>query len=352
MVKRPFFSVVVITHDAEPHMVRTLESVLGQDFDDVQLIVADCASRDRTVDICRRAAERDIRVDVVELDDADRNAAFDRALEAARGRFVLVMGQDDWLAPHALGRLASLIGENDLQLAILALSLDKDSASGERSSHRLSFDVEPTRTADAFRDEAHLFLADGIFNMLRGKAFDIDRAEELGLRMQLSGSDVAYLSAFLEGVERVGVADRSVCHMKQGECDGPFDMSSYKRCELVHSRLLNLIGSWQREHDQQLVAAVHRLHLRALIACIEGVCATHEISSIERNARVRDIVEAPSTRATIEALEDSSREFGFMYGSIARKNVMACCLGARFSVLARISHLPFATPAGFSANCA
>ncbi len=169
MVKRPFISVIVLAHDAERHVLRTLESVLDQDFDDVQLVVCDCASHDRTAAICRRCAEREIRLDVIELEDTDRSLAFDRALGVARGRYVLVLGQNDWLAPHALEHLHALLAEHDLELAILSLSVDEDSGNGELSSHRLSFDVAPTRTKDEFRDQAPLFLADGIFNALKGK---------------------------------------------------------------------------------------------------------------------------------------------------------------------------------------
>lgn len=352
LVRRPFFSVVVVARDAEPHLVRTLESVLNQGFDDLQLVIADCASRDRTASICRRAAERDIRVDVLEFDDDDRAAAFDGALEKARGRYVLVLGQSDWLAPNALGRLHALIEQHDLQLAIMALSLDEDAANGERSSHRLSFDVAPTSSADEFRDAASPFLADGIFAVLKGKVLDADRIEELGLRMQLCGSDVAYLATYLEEVARVGVADEAVYHMAKGEPARPFTMAAYEQCEHTHACLLELLVAWRREHDARLVTAVHRLHLRELISCIEGVCGQHGISSIERNARVRDMIEAPSTRATITVLGTTSREFGFMYGPIVRKNVMACCLSARLALLARISHLPFASTGCTSLSCA
>ena len=217
MVKRPFISVIVLAHDAERHVLRTLESVLDQDFDDVQLVVCDCASHDRTAAICRRCAEREIRLDVIELEDTDRSLAFDRALGVARGRYVLVLGQNDWLAPRALEHLHALLTEHDLELAILALSVDEDSGNGERSSHRLSFDVAPTRTKDEFRDQAPLFLADGIFNALKGKVLDRDRVDALGLRMQLCGNEVSYLVTYLEDIERVGVAGQAVCHVAQQE---------------------------------------------------------------------------------------------------------------------------------------
>ena len=64
------------------------------------------------------------------------------------------------------------------------------------------------------------------------------------------------------------------------------------------------------------------------------------------------MIEAPSTRASVAVLGDTSREFGFIYGSIVRKNVTASCLSARLSILARISHLPFAARTGVMLSCA
>lgn len=352
MVKRPMVSVVVVTHDAERHIVRTIDSVLNQSFSSVQLVIADCASRDRTASICQRVSERDIRLDVLVFDEPDRSMAFDRAVDAARGRYVLVLGQEDWLAPGALEQLDRAVHAHDLQLALPALSIDEDAASGERSSRRLSFEVPPTDSAEAFRSQAHLFVGEGVFSMVRGKLFDADRLRALGLRMSLLGGDVAFLAAYLEEVERVGVVDAALYHLPQRAISRAFSMVAYERCECDHRRFLELIDAWHRGHDEQLVLAVHRLHLRELIACIEGVCASRGISTIERNDRVRDMLRAPSTRATVSVLGDESREFGFIFGPIARGNVVACCLSARLSALVPISHLHLAARGSLVPICA
>lgn len=79
-VRRPFATVVLVVRDAEAHIVRALESVLNQDFDDIQVVVSDRASHDRTRSMCRTIAERDIRVDVVENDSSDFAQSFDAAI--------------------------------------------------------------------------------------------------------------------------------------------------------------------------------------------------------------------------------------------------------------------------------
>lgn len=344
-VKRPALSVVVVARNAERHIVRTVESVLGQD-DDVQLVVVDCASTDRTVAICQSMAERDIRLDVLSLDEPNEALAFDQALEAARARYVLVLRQNDWLAPRALPAVLKALADEPVELGLLTLSVDEDFGTGERSSHLMHFAVPPMRSAEAFRDQAHLFIAAGLMSMLRGKLIDRDRANELGLRLALCGSEMAYMVAYSENVAQVAVIDEAVCHVARAETLPEADTRAYQRCEHNHQCLLGLLSAWHREHDAQLVAAVHRLHLRELIACIEGVCALRDISAIERNDRVRDMIEAPSTRTSVAVLGDASREFGFIYGPIARMNVTACCLSARLTQLARISHLPFFSRTG------
>ena len=123
---------------------------------------------------------------------------------------------------------------------------------------------------------------------------------------------------------------------------GQAETTTYLERERDHERMLELACAWHREHDGELMRAIHQLHMRQVIASIEQVCSLRGISSIERSERVRDIVEAPSTRASIEVLGETSREFGFMYASIVRKNVAGCCLSARFAQLARISRLPIA----------
>ena len=337
-VRKPFATVVLVVRDAEPRIVRSLESALNQSLDSIQVVVSDRGSRDRTVAMCRSIAERDIRVDVIENGEVDYAQAFDAALEQARGAYILAMAQDDWLAPGALATLERAVKMHDLELAIMALSVDERMGAGGHASHVLRFSVEPTTDAEAFRDEVPLFMSEGILSFVRGKLFERARIDELGLRMGLVGSQTAFVAAYIEGVERAGAVESALYHMDPRATDA--DAGAYRMHERDHERMLQLAAAWHREHDEALMRAIHQLHMRQIIASIERVYAQRGISSIERTERVRDIVTAPSTRETVAALGQKGRALGFMYASIARKNVVGCCLSARFARLARISRLP------------
>lgn len=341
--KQPFVSVVMAVRDAERHISRAVDSVLTQDCPDIQLVVADRASRDGTLRILTGIAEREISLDVIACDDADEDAALDAAVAAARGRYVLVMEQDDWLAPHALAALARALAAGDLELGIMALSIDTYVGHGERISQMLDVPLSATSSSAAFRAAAAPLIEEGMLSLLKGKALLRSRIDALGLRMALCASQVSYLASYLEDVARVAVVPEAVYHAtavpEGAELAGGAGLA---RRERDHERLLDLIASWHMEDDRTLSGAVHRLHLRQIVAAIERIVLARGISSIERTERVRDILEAPSTQRTIQALDKGKGPVGLMYRLVVRRNVMGCCLGAHIGKLARVSHLPLA----------
>jgi glycosyltransferase involved in cell wall biosynthesis len=58
----PRVSVGMPVYNAEPYLEEALESLLGQSFDDFELVISDNASSDKTGDICRAYALKDERI--------------------------------------------------------------------------------------------------------------------------------------------------------------------------------------------------------------------------------------------------------------------------------------------------
>jgi glycosyltransferase involved in cell wall biosynthesis len=99
----PTVSVCVPTYNGAAFLEETLESVLGQTYEDFELVVVDDASTDATLDIARSLADERIRV-VVNDERIGASANFARAVSLARGTYVKLLCQDDTLYPECLGR--------------------------------------------------------------------------------------------------------------------------------------------------------------------------------------------------------------------------------------------------------
>lgn len=148
--KRPCVSVVLAAHNAGEHLTRAIESVLNQDYEDLELIVANCASSDRTASVCERFVDRDIRVEAVSVDNNSMSCGRAAACSVARGRYLLFVGQDDWLGAGFLDAMVAAAREHDAQMVIPEFSVDTEQADGSRVFATLSHESCFWDGAEAF----------------------------------------------------------------------------------------------------------------------------------------------------------------------------------------------------------
>jgi hypothetical protein len=99
MTESPLLSYIVLSYNYERYIRTTLESILRQSVQDFEVVVVDDASADRSVELITSFDDPRIR-----LLRNDRNiggaASYNRAVEAARGEWLVNLDADDWIAPN------------------------------------------------------------------------------------------------------------------------------------------------------------------------------------------------------------------------------------------------------------
>lgn len=95
----PMVSVVVPVYNVARYLCECLDSVLGQNLRDIEVICADDGSTDGSGEILARYAANDPRVRVVMGDHRGLGATRNRALAVARGRYLAFVDSDDYVEP-------------------------------------------------------------------------------------------------------------------------------------------------------------------------------------------------------------------------------------------------------------
>lgn len=116
----PLVSVIMPAHDAAATIAAAIGSVMAQGFADWELLVADDASQDGTVGLIEDHARRDPRVGLIRSPDrlpAGAAVARNRALEAARGRFIAFLDADDLWLPGKLERQIAFMRDTGAALS-------------------------------------------------------------------------------------------------------------------------------------------------------------------------------------------------------------------------------------------
>lgn len=125
MKQLPLISVIVPVYRVEQYLDKCVSSILGQTYDNLEVVLVDDGSPDNSGAICDRWAETDSRVRVIHQKNAGGGAARNTGLDVARGEFVSMIDSDDYLHPNMYRHLYSLMG-NGVDIAECTIAQTED----------------------------------------------------------------------------------------------------------------------------------------------------------------------------------------------------------------------------------
>lgn len=92
-------SVIVPVYNVEIYLAECLDSILGQTLQDLEIICVNDGSTDGSLEILRRYAEKDIRIRIINQDNAGAGAARNNGAMLAKGKYIGFVDSDDTLFP-------------------------------------------------------------------------------------------------------------------------------------------------------------------------------------------------------------------------------------------------------------
>lgn len=116
-MKRELISVIVPVHNGQAYLENCIDSIVGQSYDNLEILIVNDGSTDRTARICEDLQEKHGNIKVFTLDDVGVSAARNYAMEKAQGVFLTFVDADDRLCPGTLAFLHERIMATDSDLA-------------------------------------------------------------------------------------------------------------------------------------------------------------------------------------------------------------------------------------------
>jgi glycosyltransferase involved in cell wall biosynthesis len=100
-----FLSVVMATYNSDKYLAESIQSVLSQTFENFELIIVNDNSSDSSDQIIKSFAEQDHRIVHLSNDwNMRQSASRNRAIENAKGEFIIIVDSDDICMPERLER--------------------------------------------------------------------------------------------------------------------------------------------------------------------------------------------------------------------------------------------------------
>lgn len=148
-------SVIIPAYNEENHIRRCVDSIIKQTLQDLDIIIVDDGSRDRTPEICDEYAANDPRIKVIHQNNQGLCAARKNGIRAAETEYVTFVDADDWIDPDMYERLLKPLAEEEADVITSGFVRNEE---GERFTDAAS---EGIYTGDALKALCDKIIYDG-----------------------------------------------------------------------------------------------------------------------------------------------------------------------------------------------
>ena len=102
-------SVIVPVYKVEPYLRKCIDSIINQDYKNLEIILVDDGSPDSCPAICDEYALKDNRIKVIHKENGGLSDARNAGLDIASGDYIFFVDSDDWIEKETLKECFDLI---------------------------------------------------------------------------------------------------------------------------------------------------------------------------------------------------------------------------------------------------
>lgn len=114
----PIVSVIVPVYKVEKYIKKCVNSIVNQTHKDLEIILVDDGSPDKSGAICDRLAKKDSRIRVIHKENGGVSSARNAGIEAAKGEYICFVDSDDWLPENAIELLINKLREDNSDFCV------------------------------------------------------------------------------------------------------------------------------------------------------------------------------------------------------------------------------------------
>ena len=200
----PVVSILVCVYNTEQYLARCIESIIGQTYRNLEIVLVDDGSTDKSGEIIDTYACRDLRIKAVHQANAGFSGCRNACLDNATGDFLAFVDSDDTIMPDFVEYMLNIQGRSDADMVISTNCFTTVNNTQVAEDH-ISVWSSDRAVSEFFYPRVPL----GSWNKLYRKSF----LDENGLRFipQLTtGEGLQFITRAASLANHVGVGNRKV----------------------------------------------------------------------------------------------------------------------------------------------
>ena len=204
-MEKPLVSIILPVYNAQSHLARCLESVCGQTYKNLEIIVLNDGSKDQSLPVCEEFRARDSRILLVDKANSGVSDTRNLGLKLASGEYVQFVDSDDYIDLDYTEHLVSAAesAHADLVIAPYKMVIPAGASKPEQVLDKIEDDLGVMRVARPPEVREYGFLPEGVYDKDTFALRLMDKPasyfysvlwNKLYRRILLTGNDICFTS--------------------------------------------------------------------------------------------------------------------------------------------------------------
>ncbi len=133
MNTKKLLSIIAPVYNVEKYLERCMQSLLQQDYENIEIILVDDGSQDSSGQLCDAYAGNYFQVKVIHQENAGLGAARNTGVAAANGDYIAFVDSDDWVKSDMFTKLMAAVVANPEVEMVKCGYCETDASSQERA---------------------------------------------------------------------------------------------------------------------------------------------------------------------------------------------------------------------------
>lgn len=164
-------SIIVPIYNVEKYIEKAIESIINQTYKNLEIILINDESKDKSIEICKKYIKQDKRIKVINQKNKGLSGARNTGLENATGEYIMFIDPDDTYELDACENLYNEIENTDADYVIANYrNMDEDDTKWENPA----FDINKYNKMEVSIDEptkCFYVMNSGVWNKIFKKKF-------------------------------------------------------------------------------------------------------------------------------------------------------------------------------------
>ncbi|TYS69702.1 glycosyltransferase family 2 protein [Sutcliffiella horikoshii] len=117
----PKISVIIPVYNTEQYLNYCVDSVLNQEYQNIEVILVNDGSTDKSADICDKYQKVDERVKVIHQSNSGASTARNKGIDNATGEYIMFLDSDDFWVDGCLGKIISKLEKSEKEVDVMFL---------------------------------------------------------------------------------------------------------------------------------------------------------------------------------------------------------------------------------------